>query len=373
MGRRNANGAGGKVAWNEARQRYEARYYVHTPKKKQRMVTSRDRDECQRKLTEAMASRDKGFDFDAGAMTVGDYLTRWLEDSVRNTVEKGSFARYEENVRVHLIPAIGRVRLKGLTPAHVRSLKREKLDEGLSPRTVQYILQTLSKALQQAMWDGLIPRNVADAVTAPRPDAEEIVPLDREQVRALLEAARGERLEALFILALATGMRRSELLGLKWRDLDVSDKRLSVRRTYGVDGYGEPKSKKSKRSIKIGPATMAALSAHRQRQNEERLAFSDWQDEGLVFAGENGQPMKPQRASKGAFGRIKKRAGLPESTRFHDLRHTCATFLLRDGWNAKYVQELLGHSTIAITLDTYSHVLPGMDDGLADTMDAFIT
>lgn len=373
MGKRNANGSGGKVKWNEARQRYEARYYVHTPKKKQRIVTSRDRDECQRKLTEAMANRDQGLNFDAGTLTVGEYLPRWLEDSVKGTVRDNSYQRYEAMVRIHLIPELGRVKLKDLSPSHVRGLYKEKLDSGLSPRTVKYIHQTINKALKLAVMDGMIPRNVAAAGKAPKPDAEEIVPLDIERVRALLEAARGERLEALFIMALATGMRRGELLGLKWRDIDMSGERLSVRRTYGVGGYGEPKNKKSKRSIKIGPVTMAALSAHRQRQNEERLASSDWQDEGLVFPGENGQPMQPQRVSKGAFGRIRKRAGLPESTRFHDCRHSCATFLLRDGWNAKYVQEVLGHSTIAITLDTYSHVMPGMDDGLADTMDAFIT
>jgi integrase len=189
-----------------------ARYTVHTPDgPKRRTIYGRQYKEVERKLAEACGDAAKGLPYDAGSITVGEYLECWLADSVRDTVRQRTYERYESIVRVHLKPSLGMVKLKSLTPAHVRGLYREKLDSGLAPRSVLHIHRTLSKALKQATDDGLIPRNAAAPVKPPRPRGEEIRPLDREQVRALFETARGGRLEALYVLAVTAGLRRGEL------------------------------------------------------------------------------------------------------------------------------------------------------------------
>ena len=190
-------------------------YGVQTAKGiKQRYIYGKTRAAVAEKLTRALADRDGGLTYDAGNMTVGEHLNRWLNDSVRDTVRRRTWERYEQFVRVHLIPALGDLKLAKLTPAHVRGLYREKLDSGLAPRTVLHIHRAFSKALKQAAADGLIPRNPADPVTPPQPRREEIRPLNREQVRALFEAASGDRLEALYIVAVTAGLRRGELQGL---------------------------------------------------------------------------------------------------------------------------------------------------------------
>jgi len=351
-----------------------ARYTIQTATgTKRKAIYGKTRGEVSEKLTKAMAHRDGGLVFGADNLKVGEYMIRWLADSVADTVRWSTFARYEQNTRLHIVPAFGRAKLKNLTPAHVRGLYRQKLDEGLSPRTVQYIHMTLHKALKQAVADGLIPRNVTEAVKPPRPVKKEIRPLDAEQTRALLRTARGDRLEALYVVAVTAGLREGELLGLKWEDLDLDAGKLAVRRSLSITKDGPvfkfPKNGKG-RSIKLTTRAVEALKRHRAAQNEERLRLGTlWEDNGLVFPGERGQPMRAWSLTGGPFLRLLKRAGLPEKTRFHDLRHTCATLLLGRSVHPKIVQDLLGHATISITLDTYSHVLPGMGDQAADAMD----
>jgi integrase len=306
--------------------RYMARYTIYTPDgPKRKMIYGRKYKEVERKLAEARGDAARGITYDAGSTTVGDYLIGWLADSVRDTVRQRTYERQESIVRVHLIPSIGREKLKTLTPAHVRSLYRLKLDTGLAPRTVLHIHRTLSKALKQAVMDGLIPRNAAASVKPPQPRREEIRPLNREQVCVLFEAVRGDRLEAMYIVAVTTGLRRGELQGLKWEDLDLEAGTLQVRRTL-------------------------------------------WQEHGLVFPSSVGTPISGGNLNR-AFKATLQRAGLPKSTRFHDLRHTCATLLLKQGVNPKFVQELLGHADISLTLNVYSHVLPDMGDAAAGAMD----
>jgi integrase len=291
-------------------------------------------------------------------------------------VRQRTYERYESIVRVHLIPAIGRNKLKTLTPAHVRGLYRAKLHAGLAPRSVLHIHRTLSKALKQATDDGLIPRNVASLVKPPRPQGEEIRPLDREQVRALFEAANaaGDRLEALYVVAVTTGMRRGELQGLKWEDLDLEAGTLQVRRTLSEPKGGwifeAPKSGKG-RNIRLTSTAISALRAHRKRQLEEKIRTGElWSDHGLVFPSSIGTPRSGGNLNR-SFKALLRRAGLP-AVRFHDLRHTCATLLLRQGVNPKYVQELLGHADISLTLNVYSHVLPDMGNAAASAMDAVL-
>jgi integrase len=265
------------------------------------------------------------------------------------------------------------VKLTALTPTHVRGLYREKLDSGLAPRTVLHIHRTLSKALKQATDDGLIPRNAAGPVKPPRPRTEEIRPLGREQVRALFEASRGDRLETLYVVAVTAGLRRGELQGLKWEDVDLDAGTLQVRRTLSEPKGGyifeTPKSGKG-RNIRLTQKAAAALREHRKRQLEERMEHGAlWRDHGLVFPSGIGAPLLGGNLNR-TFKATLQCAGLPRSTRFHDLRHTCATLLLRQGVHVKFVQELLGHADISLTLNVYSHVLPDMGDAAAGAMDA---
>jgi integrase len=353
--------------------RYMARYTVHTPDgPKRKTIYGKAYKEVEAALAKARGDAARGLTFDAGNLTVGEWLDRWLEDAVADTVRPVTFAKYEQIVRNHAKPALGRLRLQTLTPAHVRGLYREKLDSGLSPRTVQYVHVTLNKALKQAVADGLIPRNVCEAVKPPRPQKREISPLTPEQARRFLEACQGERLEALFVLAVHTGMRQGELLGLHWEDVDLEAGTLRVRRALAQTNDGPvltaPKSAKSRRRIKLTGASVEVLKRHRAAQNgESRKLGGLWENRGLVFPNRTGGFLSPYLLTDGPLKRPLECAGLP-SIRFHDLRHTCATILLSRGVHAKLVQELLGHATISITLDTYSHVLPGMDDGVADAM-----
>jgi len=213
----------------------------------------------------------------------------------------------------------------------------------------------------------------AAPVKPPQPRGEEIRPLNREQVRALLEAASGDRLEALYILAVTAGLRRGELQALKWDDLDLEAGMLQVRRTCSEPKGGHifeaPKSGKG-RNIRLTQSASAALRRHRRSQLEERMYKADlWQEQGLVFPSTVGTPPWGGNLNR-AFKATLHRAGLPKGTRFHDLRHTCATLLLKQGVNPKFVQDLLGHADISLTLNVYSHVLPDMGDATADATEA---
>jgi len=351
-----------------------ARYTVQTATgAKRKTLYGKTRSEVAAMLSKALADRESGLTFDADNITMGEYLARWLSDSVRGTVRISTFERHEQIIRAHLTPAFGLVKLKALTPAHVRSLHREKLDVGLAPATVRKIHSTLHKALSQAVADGLIPRNAAD-VKAPRPAPEEMRPLSEDEARTFLHAAReaGDRFEALYVLAVTTGLRRGELLGLRWDDADLDRGTLRVGRALVREGgrhvVGETKTKRGRRRVNLTPRTVAALKAHRKRQLEQRVRLAGlYEDCGLIFSSENGTPLNPENLVKRSFKPLLKRAGLPE-IRFHDLRHTCATLLLGRGVHPKIVQELLGHATIAMTLDTYSHYLPSMGDQASGAM-----
>ncbi len=355
--------------------RYMARYTVQTPDgPKRKPIYGRKYKEVERKLAEARGDAARGMVFDDENMTVGKYLKRWLSDSVRDTVRQRTYEGYAHMVERHIAPALGRVKLKALTPAHVRGLYRERLDSGLSPRTVQYAHTTLNKALKQAVADGVISRNPAASVKSPRPRRSEIKPLDREQVRALFEVASGHRLEALYTVVVTAGLREGELLALRWEDVDLEATvpMIQVRRVLSEARSGRifeaPKSGKG-RSVRLNRRAAAALRTHRKLQLEERMARAGlWQDQGLVFPSSVGTPLSARNLQR-HFKSLLELAGLPKSTRFHDLRHTCATLLLRQGVHAKYVQDLLGHADISLTLNVYSHVLPDMGDVAAGAMD----
>jgi integrase len=343
--------------------RWMGRYTVQvTDGPKRKAIYVKTREEVAEKLTKAMADRDGGLYFEAENLSVSAFLERWLNDSVRGSVRASTHASYRRQVQRYIVPAIGRMKLKKVTPAHVQGLYRSMLDRGLSTRTVQYTHAVLRRALKQATRWGMIPRNPCDDADAPKVQREEIRPLNGEQTRQLLRAAEGKRLEALYVLAVYTGMRPGELLAFKWQDVDIDASRLQVNRALSDGEFTPPKSR---RSIDLTAGSAAALRAHRKRQLEELMRKAGlWQDHSLVFPSCVGTPLSHRNVVR-AFKELLKRAGLPETTRLYDLRHTCATLLLSRNVHPKYVQELLGHASIAQTLDTYSHVVPGMNGGTA--------
>lgn len=370
MGKR-ANGEGAITRYKDGR--WCGRYTVHTadgPKRK--AVYGKTKAEVRAKLTKALAERDSGLVFEAENPVVKSYLERWLEDSVKDSVKQSTYESYEYMVRRHLVPAFGSKRLRNLSPAQVQNLYRQKLDSGLSRRTVQLIHTTLHKALKQAMKWGLVPRNVAEAVDAPRPQKKEIHPLAPEQVKRFLEAAQGDRLEALYGLAVTSGLREGELLGLRWQDVDLERRAVRVRqqltRTKTGLSFTTPKNGKG-RNVAIMDLTVAALKAHRKRQADERSKMGDlWQDTHLVFTSITGTPLDVGNLTNRSFRPLLERASLPR-IRFHDLRHTFATLFLSNGTHPKIVQEMLGHTNISMTMDTYSHVLPNMQGEAVDKVE----
>jgi integrase len=350
-----------------------AQYTAYTAEgRKWKTLYGKTRQEVAAKLAKALSDREGGLFFDAEGLKLREYMSRWLEDSVKGTVRNTTYERYEQTSRTHIVPMLGGIKLKALSPTHVRGLYKEKLSS-LSPRTVRYIHVTLHKALKQAVSDGLIPRNATEAVKPPQVHREEIRPLSPEQVKMLLDTASGDRLEALYVLAIHTGLRQGELLGLKWDDIDLKAGTLQVRRALitarGGPRLAAPKTKGSRRRVSLTGVASEALKGHLERQLEEiDRAGSMWQENGLVFASETGAPLDRRDITSRRFKPLLKRAGLPHF-RFHDLRHTCATLLLTKNVNPKVVSEMLGHSSIAITLDTYSHVLPNMQDSAARALE----
>ena len=330
------------------------------PDGKRRYVSGKTKEEARRNLRRARGDAERGVVSDGGNVKLSGYLARWLNESVRGSVKPITHQSYEMLVDKHIIPALGNVRLSKLTPAHLQGFYRLQLDAGLSPRTVQYLHVVLHRALKQALRWALVTRNVAEAVDPPQVPKKEITPLSPKQARAFLEAASGDRLEALYVLAIHTGMRQGELFSLRWEDVDLDAGVLRVRGT---------KSARSRRTVTLSETAQEALREHLTRQlGEIDHVGSLWQENGLVFASQIGTPLNRHNLTQRSFRPLLANADLPQ-IRFHDLRHTCATILLSKGVHAKFVQELLGHATIAITLDIYSHVLPGMGGQTATALE----
>jgi integrase len=362
--------------------RWEAQYTIYTSSgTKRKSVYGRTKAEVAAKLRKILADRDGGVYFDAENLTLGEYLERWLKGSVKGSVWHTTYRDYAGHVRNHIAPELGRLKLAKLTSAHVQALYRKKLDSGLSPRTVNYIHATLHKALEQAVKWRLVPYNVSDAAVKPRQERRETLALTLEQVLTFLRVAREaqDRFEALYVVAVFTGMRPGELLALRWSDLvlDGPKPEARVRRSLSKDDSGRHIFKRTKtekgRSVSLMPQVVEALSTHRRRQAEERLRYSGlWQDQDLVFPNTTGAPMDWDNLTARNYRPLREAAGLPKNTRFYDLRHTFATLMLEQGENPKVVQEILGHSSIAITLGIYSHAIPSMQEQAADTVAALV-
>jgi integrase len=314
---------------------------------------------------------------DASTIAVGELLDRWLDEAVALTVRPRTLASYRYVVRVHLRPALGDIPLAELTAQDVQALLNRKATAGLAPRTVGYLRGVLRQALGFAERMDLVGRNVARLARPPRVPRRQVSPLTLEQARAFRVAVAGDRLEAMYLVAVGCGLRQGEILGLRWGDVDLEGRTLSVRfalaRVDGVLRLVEPKSATSRRTIPMPAFVADALASHRERQATEALPRRPAQPDpfaDLVFTTTLGTPLDGITCTR-RFQRVLKSAGLPRQ-RFHDLRHAAASYMLAAGVPARVVMETLGHSEISLTLNTYSHVLPGLGRDAADRMDALL-
>lgn len=303
--------------------------------------------------------------------TLSEYLTTWLADYAKPNVTGKTYERYERIVEQNIKPHLGHLRLCDLKPLQIQSfytlLLREgrKKGGGLSPLTVQHVHRLLRKALHQAVRWEILDRNPADGADSPRVPRKEMHALDREGLTRLLSLLRGNKLYLPVLLAATTGMRRGEIMALRWSDIDLDGRVLRVARSLQQTSAGlefkEPKSVRGRRNIQLAQATVDALKAHRMAH--------DTGDSGLVVCRPDGTPWPPDQLSA-EFHIFARRNGF--AIRFHDLRHTHASNLLRDGVPVNVVSQRLGHAEPAITLNVYSHVLPGMQEEAAAKVDAMM-
>jgi len=348
-----------------------------TAKRKQQWVSVKGtKKEAEKRLSDLLHQLDTGTFMKPGKTTLAEYLERWLKDYAKPNLTPRSFERYESIIRVHLIPTLGGVPLTQLRPEHLQRNYTAKLNEGLSARSVRYYHVVLHVALKTAVQWGLLSRNPADAVTTPRVRRTEMQTWDEDEMARFLEAAGDTPYHALFYTALFTGMRRSELLALRWQDVDLMLGQVYVNRSlhHLKDGsyvFTEPKSTKSRRTIALPPSATLLLKEHQEKQGLERTMLGKPLTDGdLVFSHPEGKSFRPNTVSR-AWAMLAARCGL-KVIRFHDARHTHASLMLKQGVHPKIVQERLGHATIAITLDTYSHVAPGLQEAAAARFDNLV-
>jgi integrase len=351
---------------------YRGSYF--TADGKRRYVSARRKSECERKLRDAMTDADRGLIFDAINQSVSEYMTRWLEDFAKANLASRTYHNYKLQIREHIVPAFGKMKLSKLDTPNIQALYTTKLQAGLKPASIRYIHAVLRCALEKAVDLRLIPRNPAVSARPPKIVQEEITPLDVEQTRVLLEGVKGDRFECLYVLSLTCGLRMGESLGLRWFDIDLEAGTLRVHRQLqrvregGGLVFSEPKNA-SRRTIDLPQRGLEALRSHHKRQIEQQLgAGAKWQENDLVFTTTIGTAVDAQNVVNRHFKPLLRRAGLPP-IRWHDLRHTCATLLLSRGTHPTYVQKLLGHASVQLTLDRYSHWMPSMGKHTASAMD----
>lgn len=319
--------------------------------------------------------RRQGLGLFDSKLPLSKFLNEWLIVA-KTSIRPNTYYQYTQIVNQHINPILGQILLRDLRPDQVQSLYTSKLASGTSPRTTRLIHSVLHCALNHALKLGLVLRNVSDAVIRPKVPQKEMKTLDDYQVRQLIHAAEGTRIQMLLWMAVATGLRQGELLGLKWEDLDWQTRRIQIKRqVQRRKGEGlvfcEPKSASGRRIITLGKVTIQKLRDHKTAQYYERAQAGDkWHDLDLIFPTPLGTPNDFSNLIK-VYKKCLRDAGLP-NLRFHDLRHSAATLMLQEGINPKIVQERLGHSDISLTLNTYSHVLPSMQEEAAEKLDELL-
>ncbi len=345
-------------------------------KRKRLYLSGKTRKEVAEKLKVALRDQQQGHSLIPERQTVDQFLTRWLADVVAPNHRPKTYHNYDQAVRLYFRPTIGGVALSKLTGQQVQAMLSGLQVSGLAPGTIRTVRNILRAALSQAVKWELVPRNVASLVELPPLPDTKAKALTVAQAQQLFAAARGDRLEALYRVALALGLRRSEVLGLRWQDVDLEQQTLTIAFALQDDRGSyqlvEPKTRNSRRTLPLPPMLIAALRAHKIRQYEERLlAGSRWQEHGLVFPTSLGTPQSPRNLLR-SFHRLLKRADLPHM-RFHDLRHSCLSLLAAQGVPPRVAMEIAGHSNINITLQVYTHVLDGALrsalDGMGSVLD----
>ncbi len=333
--------------------------------------------DAQRRLHELLVSLEKGVYSSAGRVTMEEYFGRWLKDYVQPNLSPRTTEGYEYICNHYFLPCLGNIKLSGLKPEHLQHYYSEKLSSGLSAQTVRHHHACIHRALQTAVEWGLLARNPADAAKPPRVQAPEMQTWDEGDIAVFLEATRQTPYFALFHTALFTGMRRSELLALRWCDLDLLLCQLYVTRSLHVLKGGrvvirQPKSAKGKRMIALSPLIVSVLREHQEKQRLERAMLGkSLMDDELVFSDIAGKPLLPNTVTH-AWIKLVRRMDI-KPIRFHDARHSHASIMLKQGVHPKIVQERLGHASIQVTLDTYSHVAPGLQEAAAARFDQAFT
>jgi len=327
--------------------------------------------EAERVLTKLLRDRDTGVLLEPSRESLAAYAPRWLSVWVKPRVRGRTFESYRWLLNKYVLPTLGARQLAQLSAADLQALYNSMTEAGYSSRTVRLTHTVVRSALAHAVKTHLIVRNPADLTEPPRQQRREMQALGPAEAGRFLEAAKGDRWAALWMLLVTAGLRPGEALGLKWADLDGAKLRIQrVRLPNG--GVEEPKTARSRRVVTLPDLAVRALKEHKARQNAEKLAAGrDYEDAGFIFVGPLGRPVETRSLVRHHFDRIVAAAGLPH-LRLYDLRHTHATLLLAAGEHPKVVSERLGHSTVMLTLDTYSHVLPDMQTRAAEKLDAML-
>jgi integrase len=337
--------------------------------------------DAQRELTRLLHQMNTGVYVEPTKIIVREFLEQWLHDSVRPSVAASTYAAYETAVRRYLVPTLGPIRLSRLQPASIQATLRGLLESGratgqagLAPASALKAYQVLHRGCEQAVKWGWLARNPCDAVDRPRLNHRDLQVWDEEQTRLFLgEAKRTSQHFLLYLTAIATGMRQAELLGLRWQDVDLVSAAASIGQIYYRGAFKEPKTARGRRTVALPTILLEELRRHKARQNEERLLLGpDYNDHGLIFAQPNGKPHHVRNLIRRDFEPLIRRTGVPR-IRFHDLRHSHASHLLRAGVHPKVVSERLGHARVGITMDVYSHILPGMQEEAARKVDTFLS
>jgi integrase len=344
---------------------------ITLPDGKRKALYAQTRAEVVKRMTDALHDLGRGIPLLDDRQTVRDYLTVWY-DGMKAQIRPSTYRRYGDFVK-HIMPVLGRYSLAKLTPQQLQVFYNKKLAEGLSPTTVHAIHAMLHKALEDALQMGLVNRNVSEMLKPPRRGNREMMTLSILEMQRFLEVVRDDRFYALYVLALSTGMREGELLGLRWQDVDLARRTVQIRVNVAEIArkrfaLADTKTAYSRRTVALTQAAVDALAEHWQKQQLQPTAINI----GLVFPSETGGIMIPHNITKRSFKRYLVKAGLSREVRFHDLRHTAATLLLASGVNAKVVSEMLGHSNVAITLRIYAHVLPHMQQSAVQAMDGML-
>jgi integrase len=333
----------------------------------------------QKYLTAKLRDKDLGINIEPASESLDKYLEKWLQSVVRSRVREATFDDYKYLLDRYVSPALGAIKLCDIRSIDIQKIYGDMLDEKeLSARTVRMTHAVLSSAMKQAVRWHMLARNPCEFVDLPRMVRKEMQALSPEDASRFLEAAKADKLGIVLSFALATGMRPEEYLALKWSDLDLQAGNATVRRTLiwrkgGGWYFGEPKTSRSRRTIPLPMSLVAALTDHRRKQGESRLKKgSDYQNNELVFATGEGTPILLRNLVRRHFRPVLTHAGLAQSLRLYDLRHSCATLLLSAGENPKVVSERLGHASIVLTLDTYSHVLPSMQQAATEKLERIL-